>query len=66
MLFTKRVFFCDVKDDAEKADNFLALGPLLRKAATDQKLIGIKLTQPWFDIGTPERLQAINTLVGSV
>jgi MurNAc alpha-1-phosphate uridylyltransferase len=37
-----------------------ALAPLLRNAADDKLLTGELYRGEWFDIGTPERLQALN------
>jgi MurNAc alpha-1-phosphate uridylyltransferase len=36
------------------------LGPLLRQAIAKQRVSGQKFTGFWLDIGTPERLQALN------
>jgi MurNAc alpha-1-phosphate uridylyltransferase len=41
------------------------LGPLLRQAIAKQQLSGQKHTGFWLDIGTPERLQALDTLLRS-
>ena len=40
--------------------NILPLGGLLREAAQQQLLQGIKLTSPWVDVGTPARLLTLN------
>lgn len=38
----------------------LALGPLLKQAAEQGQLKGLKLTVPWTDVGTPARLASLN------
>jgi N-acetyl-alpha-D-muramate 1-phosphate uridylyltransferase len=40
----------------------LPLGPLLKQYATQQKLSACLLSDYWFDVGTPERLQQLNQL----
>lgn len=41
-------------------NNYLSLGPLLRKSADQQLVKGIILNEPWVDVGTPERLLQVN------
>jgi MurNAc alpha-1-phosphate uridylyltransferase len=41
------------------------LGPLLRQAIAKQRVSGQKFTGFWLDIGTPERLQALNAYYAS-
>jgi MurNAc alpha-1-phosphate uridylyltransferase len=41
------------------------LGPLLRQAISNQRVSGQKFSGFWMDIGTPERLQALNQLYSS-
>lgn len=50
-----------VKDVHEK----VALGPLLKKAAQQCIVQGVKLDEHWTDVGTPERLAEINKLCTS-
>jgi len=38
----------------------LALGPILRKAASDKTLLASRFTGTWVDVGTPERLAQLN------
>ncbi len=38
-----------------------ALGPLLRKAIKDEKVSGSVYTGMWYDIGTPQRLEYVNS-----
>lgn len=42
------------------SENKLPLGPLLRLAATAQKLAAVKLKGYWADVGTPARLAQLN------
>jgi N-acetyl-alpha-D-muramate 1-phosphate uridylyltransferase len=37
------------------------LAPLLREAMTQKQVYGEKYTGPWHDVGTPQRLQELNT-----
>ena len=41
------------------------LGPLLRQAIANQRVSGQKFAGFWMDIGTPERLQELNILLGN-
>lgn len=41
-------------------DNKLALGPMFRAAADEKCILAKKFTQPWTDVGTPERLARLN------
>lgn len=40
-----------------------ALAPLLRAAMAAERVSGERLTRPWVDVGTPERLEALDTLL---
>ena len=39
------------------------LGPVLRKAMDAGQVSGEQYTGSWFDIGTPERLDAVNRVI---
>lgn len=48
---------------AQKSNNILPLGPLLREAADNLQLSGKLLKGHWTDVGTPERLNELNQMV---
>jgi len=51
---------------ADVAENIFPLAPLLRKAMGEGLVSGEHYQGQWFDIGTPERLQSLDTsLVGA-
>lgn len=56
----KACFFNELHHVTDTGKVKLALGPLLSDAAEKNKLKGIKLKQPWTDVGTPERLTQLN------
>ncbi|ADU91274.1 N-acetylmuramate alpha-1-phosphate uridylyltransferase MurU [Taylorella equigenitalis] len=59
------VYRPSIFSDIAKGD-FVKLAPLLRTLMTEDKVIGHYFKGLWFDIGTPERLNQINNLIGNL
>jgi N-acetyl-alpha-D-muramate 1-phosphate uridylyltransferase len=55
------VYDPDLFKDYEKGK--FPLAPILRKAISEQKVIGEHFKGQWFDIGTPSRLKALEKIV---
>jgi len=50
----------DKKDTGKKQEDILPLAPMLRLAASSNKISASVMTNTWTDVGTPERLAQLN------
>ncbi|WP_448546896.1 N-acetylmuramate alpha-1-phosphate uridylyltransferase MurU [Thalassotalea fusca] len=54
------LFRLDYFKQLKQQPKILPLGPLLREASAQRRVSGSKLAGQWTDVGTPERLAALN------